>query len=173
MPDVHHPFVEYLEKLREHEDRGALAALRRGLGQPAGSAYEMYRYVVPWLGEQSSPAQEERYFLVAALFAYHPQAGGTGNLGASFARTRTAQGDDTATERRFTALLTAHREDLPFYLRQAISFLRAKDVAVDYHQLLLDLGAWERGYVQRNWAQAFWGRSATPDPAPGAESAAK
>ena len=163
MSDVTHPFVEYLEKLRENEDRGALAALRRGLGQPVGATHEMYRYVVPWLGEQSSTAQEERYFLVAALFAYHPQAGGTGNLGASFARTRTPQGDDTATERRFTALLTAHREDLPFYLRQAISFLQAKDVAVDYHQLLRDLGVWERGYVQRNWAQAFWGRSTKPE----------
>ena len=29
------PFVTYLESLRE--DRGALAALRRGLGQPPGT----------------------------------------------------------------------------------------------------------------------------------------
>lgn len=159
MTEVRHPFVDYLEKLRENEDRGAMAALRRGLGQPAGTVYETYRYVVPWLGEQASAAQEEAYFLIASLFAYHPQEGGSGNLGASFARTRQPEGDDTAVERRFTALLTAHRQDLPFYLRQAISFLRSREVPVDYHQLLRDLLAWDRGYVQRNWAQAFWGRT--------------
>ncbi len=165
MSEQQHPFIEYLEKLRDNEERGALAALRRGLGQPVGSAHEMYRYIVPWLDDQSSAAQEEGYFLVASLFAYHPQPGGVGNLGASFARARDPQGDDTAIERRFTALLSAHREDLPFYLRQAISFLRAKEVPVDYHQLLRDLWAWERDYVQRNWARAFWGRAPKPEDA--------
>lgn len=166
MSEQQHPFIEYLEKLRDNEERGALAALRRGLGQPVGSAHEMYRYIVPWLDDQSSAAQEEGYFLVASLFAYHPQPGGVGNLGTSFARARDPQGDDTAIERRFTALLSAHREDLPFYLRQAISFLRAKEVPVDYHQLLRDLWAWERDYVQRNWAKAFWGRTPKPEEAP-------
>jgi CRISPR system Cascade subunit CasB len=166
MPESLHPFISYLEELRNREDRGALAALRRGLGQPSGSTHEMYRYIMPWLGEQNTAAQEDNYFLVASLFAYHPQAGGTGNLGASFARTRDPQGDDSATERRFTTLLAAHRDDLPTYLRQAISFLRAKEVPVDYHQLLRDLGAWDRGYVQRNWAQAFWGRTKAETTAP-------
>lgn len=166
MSEQRYAFVEYLEKLRDSEDRGALAAMRRGLGQPVGMAHEMYRYVVPWLGDQNSSFYEESYFLVASLFAYHPQAGGSGNLGASFARTRDPQGDDVATERRFTALLSAHRDDLPFYLRQAISFLRAKESPVDYHQLLRDLLAWDRGYVQRNWAQSFWGRSAKPETEP-------
>ena len=61
-----------------------LAALRRGLGQPAGSAHEMYRYIVPWLGEKSTAAQEDLYFLLASLFAYHPQPGGKGNHGCRY-----------------------------------------------------------------------------------------
>jgi len=153
-------FVEYLESLRE--DRGALAALRRGLGQPPGTVADMYRYVVPWLPEDARPWQEEIYYLVAALFAYHPASGGRGNMGHHFALARLAQGDDTAIDRRFTALLAAHPDDLPDYLRQAVGFLRSKEVPVNWQQLFHDLPRW--GYqdrpIQRAWARAFWGRSA-------------
>ena len=149
-----HPFITYLEGLRD--DRGALAALRRGLGQPPGTVADMYRYVVPWLPDDSEAA----YYLIAALFAYHPDAGGTGNMGRHFARTRDPQGDNTAIERRFTALLAAHPDDLDFYLRQAVSFLKSKEVPVYWHQLLSDVLAWDHPdrYVQQQWARAFWGR---------------
>ena len=159
------PFVSYLEKLRE--DRGALAALRRGLGQPAGQAREMYRYVVPWLPAEAGGQREAAYYLVAALFAYHSDPGGSGNLGQAFRRTLDPTGDNTATERRFTALLTAHPNDLPFYLRQAISFLSSKDIPVDWHQLFADVLHWGHpdGYVQKQWARAFWGRSTNDNPA--------
>jgi CRISPR system Cascade subunit CasB len=154
-----HPFVAYLEGLRE--DRGALAALRRGLGQPPGTVADMYRYVVPWLPAEPGRQREAAYYALAALFAYHPAAGGTGNMGDHFAHTRDPKSDDTAIERRFTALLAAHPDDLEFYLRQAISFLRSKEVPVNWHQLLADVLHWghpER-YVQKGWARAFWGRA--------------
>lgn len=154
-----HPFVEFLESLRD--DRGALAALRRGLGQPPGTVADMYRYIVPWLPEDAKPWREAAYYQVAALFAFHPAAGGVGNMGNHFARARDPQGDDIAIERRFTALLAAHRDDLDGYLRQAISFLRSKEVPVNWHQLFHDLQRW--GYdgrpVQQEWARAFWGRA--------------
>ncbi len=154
-----HPFVEFLEGLRD--DRGALAALRRGLGQPPGTVADMYRYVVPWLPEDAKPWREAAYYQIAALFAFHPAAGGLGNMGNHFARARDPQGDDIAIERRFTALLAAHRDDLDGYLRQAISFLRSKEVPVNWHQLFYDLQRW--GYdgrpVQQEWARAFWGRA--------------
>jgi CRISPR system Cascade subunit CasB len=151
-----HPFITYLEDLRD--DRGALAALRRGLGQPPGTVADMYRYVVPWLPDDGEAA----YYLIAALFACHPDAGGTGNMGRHFARTRDPQGDNTAIERRFTALLSAHPDDLDFYLRQAISFLKSKEVPVNWHQLLSDVLGWDHPerYVQQQWARAFWGRPA-------------
>jgi CRISPR system Cascade subunit CasB len=158
MTEKTNPFVEYLETLRE--DRGALAALRRGLGQPPGTVADMYRYVVPFLPGDAPRRQEAAYYLIAALFGYHPAEGGTGNMGAHFARARDPQGDDTAIERRFTALLAAHPDDLPTYLRQAVSFLRSKEVPVNWHRLLADVLAWGHPdrYVQKQWATAFWGR---------------
>jgi len=152
------PFISYLEALRDN--RAALAHLRRGLGQPAGTVADMYRYVVPWLGEESPPWQEEAYYLVAALFAYHPAAGGHGNMGDHFRRVRDAQGEDSATDRRFNALLAAHPDDLDTYLRQAVGFLRSQETPVNWHQLLSDVMAWGHPdkYVQRAWARAYWGR---------------
>jgi CRISPR system Cascade subunit CasB len=157
-----HPFITYLEGLRD--DRGALAALRRGLGQPPGTVADMYRYVVPWLSDDARPWREDAYYLIAALFAYHPMEGGTGNLGDHFACAREPRGDNTAIERRFTALLAAHPDDLPSYLRQAVSFLKSKVVPINWHQLLSDVMAWShpdlRDRVQKDWARAFWGRPA-------------
>jgi CRISPR system Cascade subunit CasB len=158
MEEKKQPFVEYLEGLRD--DRGALAALRRGLGQPPGTVADMYRYVVPWLPKDASPWKDAPYYQIAALFAYHPAAGGSGNMGAHYAQTRDPQADNTAIERRFTALLAAHPDDLDGYLRQAVSFLRSKEVPVNWHRLFYDLRAWGHPdrYVQQQWARAFWGR---------------
>jgi CRISPR system Cascade subunit CasB len=153
-----HPFIDYLENLRN--DRGTLAALRRGLGQPPGTVASMYPYVVRWLPDDAPPWREAIYYQIAALFAYHPAEGGSGNMGRHFARARDPQGDNTALERRFTALLAAHPDDLDFYLRQAVSFLRSKEVPVHWHQLFYDLQRWgyESRSVQKAWARAFWGR---------------
>lgn len=155
-----YPFITYLELLRQ--DRGALAALRRGLGQPPGTVADMYPYVVRYLNEQASASEEAAYYLIAALFAYHPQEGGTGNLGRSFAQAldRSPNADNTAIERRFTALLAAHPDDLDLYLRQAVGFLRSKEIPINWHQLLHDVLAWGHPdrIVQRNWARSFWGR---------------
>jgi CRISPR system Cascade subunit CasB len=153
-------FIDYLESRRE--DRATLAVLRRGLGHPPGTVAEMYRYVVPWLSDDTPPWREAAFYTIAALFAYHPECGGRGNMGDHFAQARAGVGDETAIERRFSVLLSAHPEDLPFHLRQAVSFLRSKDVPVNWHQLLIDMDAWGHpdGYVQRRWARAFWGRRA-------------
>ena len=157
--DESNPFITYLEGLSQ--DRGALAALRRGLGQPPGTAPDMYPYVVPWLGDDVPRWRENAHYLIASLYAYHPEPGGSGNLGDQFARARGSQGDDIAIERRFSALLSAHPDDLPFYLRQAVSYLRSKEVPINWHTLLRDVMAWGHPdrYVQRNWARAFWGRA--------------
>ena len=159
-----HPFITYLESLRD--DRGALAALRRGLGQPPGTVADTYRYVVRWLPDGAPPWQEAAYYGVSALFAYHPAAGGSGNVGSHFRRACDPGGDDTAIERRFTALLAAHPDDLDVYLRQAVSFLKSKDVPVNWHQLLSDVQGWgyETRSVQKRWAQAFWGRARIQNP---------
>lgn len=158
MAEKTHAFITYLEGLRD--DRGALAALRRGLGQPPGSVAGMYRYVVPWLPESVSSRRGDAYYLIAALFAYHPALGGTGNMGNHFGRAQDPQGDSTALERRFTILLAANPDELDVILRQAVSFLRSKEIPVNWHQLFSDVLAWSHPerYVQQQWARAFWGR---------------
>jgi len=151
---------------------GALAALRRGLGRPAGAAAEMYPYVVPLLPEGVTWDEEEAYFLIAALFAWHqmdwtPGEGEKGldtNFGASYRRLF----DETTSEsieRRFVALLNAHREDLPEHLRHAMGLLKSKAIPVNWTQLLRDLAHWgdpKRG-TQRNWARSYW-RTQAPNP---------
>jgi CRISPR system Cascade subunit CasB len=168
MTTLEHQFVSYLETLVE--DRAALAALRRGLGQPPGSVPDMYRYVVRYLPKDAYPNSwtEQSYYLIAALYALHPASAPEGNLGSHFARTFDPKADNNeATERRFTALLTAHPDDLAFYLRQAVSFLKSKEVNINWHQLMWHVLAWSdpdrRTGVQKRWAAQFWRRQADDD----------
>ena len=163
-------FVDHLLGLSE--DRGALAALRRGLGQPPGAAPDMYRYVVPWLGPERRP-EDDDYFILAALFAMHPSSTRDGNMGAHFARAKAQDpNQEAAIERRFAALLAAHPDDLPFYLRQAVSFLRSKEIPINWHELMADLRYWDhpKRRVQQKWARAFWAASQKPDAAASADA---
>jgi len=154
-----HPFIDYLEGLRDADDRQALAALRRGLGRRPGAAPEMYPYVVPRLPTEVHPQDEEVYYLIAALFASHPMSTPNGNLGDHLRAV--VKGDENrqaGVERRFTILLSVHREDLPDHLRQTISLLRSHEVAVNWRQLMSDIRYWDHpdAFVQRGWARAFW-----------------
>lgn len=160
-----HQFITHLETLAE--DRAALAALRRGLGQPPGTVPDMYPYVVRFLPKNAYPNSwlEQSYYLVAALYALYPEGTAEGNLGSHFAQTLDPDPDrNSATERRFTALLTAHPDDLHFYLRQAISFLKANDKCsgINWHQLMWDVRDWgfpdRQNRVQKQWAAQFWRR---------------
>ncbi|MBI5295637.1 MAG: type I-E CRISPR-associated protein Cse2/CasB [Chloroflexi bacterium] len=157
-----HPFIRYLQKLAEGQERGALASLRRGLGQPPGTVADMYRYVEPFL-RGDARYKETAFYLVAALFALHPKSTDLGDMGKHMAATRTEAGSD-ALERRFTALLAAHPDDLPEYLRQTVSFLKSKDVPLHWDELLRDLQGWGREdrYVQKKWARSFWGGRQLP-----------
>lgn len=157
-----HPFIAHLQELSIKDDRGALASLRRGLGQPPGAAAEMFRYVEPFLPQIRSRAQEAAYYMIASLYAMHSKSTNTGNIGAHMAQTR-SEGGEEALERRFTTLLAAHSEDLPNYLRQTISFLKSKDIPVNWNQLFWDIQNWddEDHRVQKKWASAFWGRAQT------------
>ncbi len=156
------PFIKYLLGLASNEDRGALAALRRGLGNPPGTTVEMFRFVEPFLQEKRSIQKENAYYLIAALFALHPKTTDTGNIGKHMAAIADENSRE-ALDRRFVALLSSHTDDLPRYLRQAISLLKSKDIPVNWNQLLRDLQGWgspER-WVQKSWARAFWGRPAS------------
>ncbi len=156
-------FISYLKELADDENRAALAALRRCLGKSPGEAAEAHRYVLRFNPE---PWNEWAYYLVAGLFALHPESwpqkeskSRLTNLGASFAWMKTKADNDSSIERRFVALLDSHADDLSEHLRHAISLLKSKEIPVDWLQLLRDLRSWnhEDRFVQRNWARAFWG----------------
>lgn len=159
-------FTAFLQGLVTEDDRASLAALRRGLGRSPGGAAEMCRFVVPWLPPGTSVWEEQSYYLVASLFAWH-QGTWRGsdtegevwtNLGASFARLADALGGLDRVEPRFVALLNSYRDDLPERLRHVVGLLRSEDIPIDWARLLHDLRGWhwESRAVQRAWARAFW-----------------
>lgn len=153
------PFITYLLGLYEKDARGALAALRRGLGQERNMAREMFPYVIPRI---PGNAQPDRYFTVAALFAWHPRHQRGGNLGDSFRqlRVRLGEGHEQSVDRRFASLLSGAEEDLPDRLRTAVGMLRSNDIPVDWSRLLWDLmpGRWDdpARRIQWEWARSYW-----------------
>jgi CRISPR system Cascade subunit CasB len=150
-------FVSYLEGLERRGDRGALARLRRGAGRRPGDAVDMLPLVVPFL--PPGDWDTEVFFTAASLFALHPEAGGGGNFGATFR----ALGDYDSAKKRFAALLDCHEDELGEHLRHAVTLARSKGARIDYRQLLWDLTHWTHpdGFVQLEWARAYWGRPAT------------
>lgn len=150
-------FIGYLKGLEKRQDRAALANLRRGLGKPPKTAMEMFPYLGRFLSHDTKPNYENTVFIVAALFAYYPDAKHTGgNLGASL---RELKENSDSIEKRFVALLNAEAEDLPYYLRQIIGLLKSNDVAVNWERLFKDIQSWnsDRRFVQQKWAEQFWG----------------
>lgn len=154
-------FLGHLRRLAKDEDRGALAALRRGLGQPPGTVAEMHPHVVPYL-DDAAWRDRDRFYIVGALFGLHSAPHGLGNMGAVFRRVADASNSESI-EKRFLALLKSHREDLFDHLRHAVALAGGKDVPVNWQQLLRDLAWWdhEDRRVQRNWAREFWGAPAS------------
>jgi CRISPR system Cascade subunit CasB len=164
-------FAAYLKGFADREDRASLAALRRALGKSPGEAAEAHRYVVPWLPPSASRRQEEAYYLVAALFAWHQgswpptsERDDATNLGASLRRLA-GRTEGESVERRLTVLLNSHPEDLARHLRHVVGLLKAHEVPIDWAQLLRNVQDWHRldRRVQRAWAKAFWGYRTAPD----------
>lgn len=151
------PFVNFLES--HADDRAMLAALRRGLGAEPGDVPEMFPYVVPFVRAWN----EDNIYLIASLFGLHPASSSSGNMGDHMRTHAREAGDDEATERRFVQLLRMRRDTLEPRLRQQVGILKSKDIPVNWHQLMRDIGHWDhpKRFVQRQWAGAFWRRGQT------------
>jgi CRISPR system Cascade subunit CasB len=176
-PARQHPLVARLVQLKERDDRAALAALRRGLGKPAGTVPEMFPYVEPFIPVNEYESNVDAAYLVASLFGLHPNHGEPAEevrsrqqrgFGTSLARIRRREGsvdEDEGVARRFGALLNCDSEGLPTHLRHLMTLLhsRSPDTPIDYGQLYNDIVRWEAAdrRVQRDWAAGFWRRSAT------------
>lgn len=158
-------FVGHLREYVAADDRAALARLRRGLSRPAGEDVGVIPYVQPWLGRDADERLTRAAYLVASLFALHPESA-AGSLGASFRALSLKPNQEQGAQRRLVSLLNANFEELPRRLRQAVTLLRAHDVGLDWPRLLRDILYWRppRRPVQRRWASDFWSESENPNP---------
>jgi len=160
------PYIAYLYSLASQGNRGALADLRRGLTTEPGTQPAMYPYVAPWVPEiQRFTWKEKVYYIVAALFAMY-QSGSSGaqlttsqgNFGSHCRALVIKKPQSGSFEARFSALLKAHRDDLPILLKQILSVLRGEEIPINWDQLFRDLQYWnsESRFVQRSWANSYW-----------------
>src|SRR5262249_7653030 len=156
---------------KERDQRGALAALRRGLGKPPGSEPLTYPHIVPKLPSGLGRVEaEEPYYLVASLFALHPLFTNEGNMGSHLRELVPPENRDKPPpniERRFVLLLSAHPNDLYKLLQPAVNLLKAGNKPIHWLRLLRDLKRWHyadaRNDVRRDWATAFWKSERKPD----------
>ncbi|HNY40730.1 MAG TPA: type I-E CRISPR-associated protein Cse2/CasB [Bryobacteraceae bacterium] len=168
--DSIHRFITRLETLGgitsdSVPDRQALASLRRIHSTWPAVPPGAMRVVAPFLPEEDTGWRESLHYLIAALFALHPcSAGNEADRAQTFGLAlRKAAFRDPAQgpERRLLALLGCRSEDLPDHLRHAASYLRARDIPIDYRRLMQDLNWWDagEGEVQRRWGRDFWSGS--------------
>lgn len=152
-------FIGQLNKLVEAEDRAALARLRHSLAFEPGE----YVHAFPLVERFTIGLPNERrklYFLVAGLFATHPETNPDPreNLGRTLKRLYLAQDESPSVEKRFLALLEADNDQLPEHLRHLVNLLRSKGFAVNWEQLLQDLISrqYDSDQTKKKWAQGFY-----------------
>lgn len=160
MKNNHHAdFINYLHKLVEDNKGGAVAALKRSLQSETTSQIAAYPYVVPFLPKEYR-GNDWAYFLVAGLFAMHPNhSSDVRNLGTTCRYLGAENENPTASwVLRFKALLDAEQDDVAHHLRSIISLAASKDIAVNYTKLLSDLCNWSHPekFVQSAMAREFW-----------------
>ena len=161
------PLVKKLLELKQKQDRGALAALRTGLGKPPGTAPRMFPIVAPFL-HSNEGAGTEAAFLTAALFASHPEYAEIGSLGASLWKATKRDGNpngrhgEAGVEARFAAALDADPEDLPRHLEGLVSLCESASVPIDWHRFywdvrtLMDDDEDRRTKTRIRWGREFW-----------------
>ena len=155
LDDRQQTFIGHLLRLAEegHEDRGALADLRSGLGKQPGEMARVHKHVVPYLPEQRY--DDRWYYVTATLFGAFPRHRKGPSLGAAF---RALRQKSDSMEARFVALLNAPPDDLDDHLRHVISLLRTNEQPLDWFRFFEDVLQWGHpdGHVQLRWARDFY-----------------
>lgn len=145
----------FVSRLRDL-DTGERARLKRNAGKEMAESYDVLGLFYRLLPPGVEPRDEPRFFLVATLF---PLTGNAteGNFGDALRRIRTDENAQSL-DRRFEVLLDADVRQLPYYLRQAVRMLAAREVAVPWASLLADLTSWThpQRFVQRAWARSYF-----------------
>lgn len=161
-------------------DRGALAALRSGLGKQPGEAPRMFPLLSPYLEGEYGPGVATA-FLTGALFGSHPEHAQEfrgvrlGSLGSSLwcatLRPQNPKGKhgEEGVEARLASALDADAEDLPRHLSGLVSLCASAGVPINWFGFLDDvkllLSDWPdpddpsrpaRDIVRMRWARHFW-----------------
>jgi len=160
--------VERLEALAASQppDRGALANLRASLKED--SALDGLRIVLPYVTVRAEARPFERQreeddaLLLGGLFALHGESGNE-SLASALRRVWAETGSDSV-EARFSALMSASREDLASHLRHAVSLVASKKIPIDWRDLHRAIRHWqhEDDFVRRQWARDFWASADEP-----------
>ncbi|MHA1797632.1 MAG: type I-E CRISPR-associated protein Cse2/CasB [Candidatus Helarchaeota archaeon] len=165
-------FIKYLKKFTESENKAVLATLRRGLSSYEGVNIQMFQYIYPWLKNvDSNKWNEKTAFLTASLFAlWHSgsieKVQDTRSFGEAFGKLMAEEKASKSTEQRFMAILNSDPQDLPQYLKHAVSLLRSKKIGINWAELAYGIDHWNHHdkYIQAQWARDFWSRtSKTPE----------
>lgn len=148
-------FVGALRRARN--DRGKLAALRRGLTDNPRMHVDAWPVVAGLGGDIGQPV----FVAVAALFASHPEESNARNLGETCRRIAQGDGKEIADsfERRFRRLLACDDvADVTGQLRSWVRLAASKGVGVNYESLFADLWnwPWNADEVRVKWARSFW-----------------
>jgi CRISPR system Cascade subunit CasB len=143
------------------------------LGKPAGTVYEMDRYVLPFL----SNLQEINVRLPITQLRHYLHFGIRGRINRKYKwQSRSSlkrlvetevknNGNREDTEKRLEkyliAVLNANYEDLQDHLRRIVSLLKSKDIPLNWSQLLYDIQHWNTNdrWIQHQWAEGFWGKT--------------
>lgn len=156
-------FVGRLEALGGRDAaRADLARLRRCAGRPIAECPEVFQLFYRLLPYpiRGDVQREERYFLVATLFALNPRSSGARDFGATMGVVAGSRGAGReGIDRRMAVLLDAPLNDLPFRFRQVVALAASADVGINWRSLLGDLLWWDHPArrVQRRWARSYFG----------------
>jgi CRISPR type I-E-associated protein CasB/Cse2 len=142
---------------RARNDRGKLAALRRGLTNNPRMHVDAWPVVAALGGDIGQPL----FVAIAALFASHPDESNARNLGETCRRISQGDGKEIAEsfERRFRRLLACGEvADVTEQLRSWVRLAASKGVGVNYESLFADLWNWPwyADEIRVKWARAFW-----------------
>ena len=162
-----------------------LAQLRQGVGQPAGSVPELWRYYAVAISDFEASTGEMPTGLVAehaalTLFGVHQQSQPTSmhrqseHIGTALRKLRSSPqfaNNPEALDRRVNAAATATSvTELVFHLRGLITLLRGQQLPLDYTTLAEDIAAWHhpdaRARARRRWGANYYTWNAVADKTP-------
>jgi CRISPR system Cascade subunit CasB len=165
--------VEFVGRLEALAGRGGVRAdvarLRRCAGRMLGECPEVFQLFYRLLPHavHGNEQREERYFLVATLYALNQRSSTARDFGATMSAVAASRGPGReGIDRRMAVLLDAPLDDLSFRLRQLVALAASQDIGINWGSLLDDLLWWDHPArrVQKRWARSYFGRASESEP---------